>query len=178
MMKNTQLPRCYSSEITALCHAVSEKVMSVESTAKSVSVEVAEIAAMRPALVRAKYEQLFGTAPGELGTSFLRARIAYAVQEARTGLHLTASEIAALEHIATFEPLINPDKRPLAKAKTYRAGKTWTRVYRGVRHAIRADGRGRFVYEGDGLTYASPTAVARHITGTHISGKAFFGITD
>lgn len=116
--------------------------------------------------------------PGELGTSLLRARVAYAVQEARTGLHLTASETAALVYIAKSDPIINPGIRPVAKAKTYRAGKTWTRVYRGVRHAIRADGRGRFIYDGDGETYASPTAIARRITGTHISGRAFFGIND
>lgn len=173
---------CYSQSITASCPPVTGEgpMPKAERKADEVTVaeEVAEIAAMPPETIRERYRQLFGVSPGELGTSFLRRRVACAVQEARSGLHLTPSEKAALERIAKFDPLINPGLRPVAKAKTYRAGKTWTRVYRGVRHAIRADGHGRFIYEGDGETYASPTAIARRITGTHISGRAFFGIND
>lgn len=177
-----QIPTGYCPPITASCDPASEKwpVVQAERNTGDVTVgeEVAEIAKADSETIRERYRQLFGVSPGELGTSLLRARVAYAVQEARTGLHLTVSETAALEHIAKSDPIINPGIRTVAKAKTYRAGKTWTRVYRGVRHAIRADGRGRFIYDGDGETYASPTAIARRITGTHISGRAFFGIND
>lgn len=175
-------PTGYYPPITASCDPVTEKrpVVQAERNTGDVTVgeEVAEIAKADSETIRERYRQLFGVSPGELGTSLLRARVAYAIQEARTGLHLTVSETAALEHIAKSDPIINPGIRTVAKAKTYRAGKTWTRVYRGVRHAIRADGRGRFIYDGDGETYASPTAFARRITGTHISGRAFFGIND
>ena len=129
-----QIPTGYCPPITASCDPVSEKwpVVQAERNTGDVTVgeEVAEIAKASPETIRERYRQLFGVSPGELGTSLLRARVAYAVQEARTGLHLTASETAALVYIAKSDPIINPSIRPVAKAKTYRAGKTWTRVYR------------------------------------------------
>ena len=123
-----KIPTGYCPAITASCDPVTEKrpVVQAERNTGDVTVgeEVAEIAKADSETIRERYRQLFGVPPGELGTSLLRARVAYAVQEARTGLHLTVSETAALEHIAKSDPIINPGIRTVAKAKTYRAGKT------------------------------------------------------
>ena len=42
-------------------------------------------------------------------------------------------------------------------------------------HRVTVNAHGQFEYEGQG--FKSLTAVARHITGTHWSGPAFFGLT-
>lgn len=138
--------------------------------------EVADIAAMDGNALREKYRHLLGTEPGGLSETFMRQRMSFLVQSLRTGVSLTPTERGLLETIAKRDPALNPSARPLPKAKTYRNGKTWSRVYKGVKHVVTVDAFGRYVYQQDGQTYSSPTAIARMITGTHCSGRKFFGI--
>ncbi len=147
----------------------------MEETVKS---EVAEIAAMDAKGLREKYRSLLGRHAGKLSEAYVRSRLSFLVQGVRTGLALSDSEKGVLEAVAGIDPVLNPELRERRKAGYPRAGKTWSHIYRGVKHVIAADGNGRFVYRQDGKTYASATAVARKITGTHCSGRRFFGIED
>ena len=140
--------------------------------------EVAAIETMPNAELRQKYKTLLGLDPGALSETYMRLRLAYAIQQLRGLGSLSRSEVGVLELVASKDPVLNPNLRPVAKNRTWRKGKTWRRIYRDQLYLLTADGLGRFILNSDQQLYASPTAAARAVTGTHISGRNFWGIEE
>lgn len=172
-------PACYSHVFTASCAATypagsKENDTRQKMAERTLKDELQAIAVADEESLRERFRVLFGYS-SEMQCSLLRWRVAYAVQELHGGCSLTASERELLSVVAAKDPAVNPAARELPKPPP-RANTTWRREYKGKVYTIRADGNGHYVYEGDGKTYRSPTVVARIITGTHISGRAFFGM--
>ena len=128
--------------------------------------------------LRHRYRNLLGLDPGGLSETYMRMRLCFAIQQLRLGGGLNQSELGILEMIASKDPVLHPNLRPVPTNRKWRKGKTWRRFYKGESYLLTADGMGRFVLNSDNQVYASPTAAARAITGTHISGRSFWGIEE
>ena len=179
-MKNNQIPRCYSPGITASCVTTSpERKMASEygeTMDERIKRELDLIDKLDLEVLRERYKALTGRDADDLGPKFIRRRLAYAAQAAITGCDLTDAERGILMSIASHDPSVNESARPIAKRKLESAKALYVKVYKGVKHSIRPDGRGNYIYLNDGQTYASPTTVARMITNTHCNGRVFFGM--
>lgn len=128
-------------------------------------------------ILRERYRELVCPRVDEqdLGRKFMLHRVAHAVQAAALG-GLSESELNLLAFLATKDWRCNPKvKRPGATEKQPRAGTSFVRVYKGKEYKLEVDALGRYIYEG--VAYKSPTTVARMITGSHINGKTWWGIT-
>jgi hypothetical protein len=136
---------------------------------------LAQLAALKdmptPAL-KAKWRDLFESAPPPYNRRFLESRLAYRIQELAYG-GLKPETVARLRalgeeldggNISVRKQRVDP--RPIA-------GTRLIRQWQGVEHTVtvRADD-----YDYVGRPYKSLSAVARHITGTRWNGWVFFGL--
>lgn len=126
--------------------------------------------------LRARYKGITGREPGELGRTFMTRRVAYAAQVELTRQDLTPTDRGILMAIANHDPAVNPKCRPTERRKLETSRASFVKVYKGVRHIIKPDGEGHYIYVNDGRTYASPTTIARMITQSHVNGRVFFGM--
>lgn len=112
-----------------------------------------------------RWEQLHNSpAPDGLSTSLLRRGVIYEFQAKHYG-GLAPAYRKVLLQVAT-----NKTGTPPASA---RAGARLVREWNGIAHIVDVI-QGGFRYKEK--TYASLTAIAKEITGTHWSGPRFFGI--
>lgn len=125
------------------------------------------------ALLRKRYQEYFHADPGALPDSFLRGRIAYHFQRMSYG-GLTEVEQKILLGRGRKDTKVNPAARPVTASTS--ANAVYERLYKGETIRLEVLGDHRFACRGK--VFNSPTAAAVYVTGTHISGKAFFGITD
>lgn len=141
---------------------------------KTVLKQIDELNRMSIIQLRKRWIDLFGPdpGPGTLGRQYLVRRLAYRVQELAYG-GLSQEARKCLQAVA--------DGRPIPVSKHRKRGKvnlaTGTRLLRewhGERYEVVVKDDG---FRYDGKTYRSLSAVARAITGSHISGNHFFGIT-
>ncbi len=160
----------------------------------NIQAELAAMDAMTPTQLREKYQQVFGEPTRSGNRRFMVKRIAWRLQaEAEGGLpervRRKALEIARDGDLRTTVPR-NPRiprtlslagegqtvdrSAPAARRALPAPGSQLTRVYKGrtVVVTVLADG-----FEHAGKRYRSLSAAARAITGTHVSGHAFFGLT-
>lgn len=127
---------------------------------------------MSLAQLQTRFEDLFGFPCGQTTARNLRLRLAHRIQEIYLG-GLEPGDIAILDNIADKDPLANLQRAP-AKRLSNTEGARFLREWRGVTHEVIVLGNGKFEYNGE--VFKSLTAVAGKITGTHWSGKAFFGV--
>ena len=165
-MKNSEIPRFYSSEITALCPSKGE----AEKMTDKVRMEVARIGALDHETLLEEYRRRFSPALS-FGDVFMRRRLAQAAQEDRLG-GLDANEKEMLARVYRRDPRSMPRIRPDASSPV--RGMTFTRVYKGRVVMVTAVGNKKFEYEGQ--LYDSLTACVKAITGTHFSGRKFFNV--
>jgi len=139
---------------------------------KTVLKQIDELNRMSMDQLRKRWADLLGTDPGRLGRQYLIRRLAYRIQELAYG-GLSQETRKQLKAVA--------DGRPTGVGKPRRRGKvnlsTGTRLLRewhGERYEVVVEADG---FRYDGKTYRSLSAVARAITGSHISGNHFFGLT-
>lgn len=127
--------------------------------------------------ILARFRELVGeTGATDFGKRFLRRRVAYAIQSAASGEALSESELQAIDFLATKDWRCNPSlKRVKPTDKKPMRGTFYVKRYKGKEYRMEVDSLGRFIYEGQ--PYKSATCVARMITGTHINGKTWWGIT-
>ena len=138
---------------------------------------LAQIAALAKASLpelKAQWRDLFGTEPPGINRAYLERRIAYRLQELAYGGLSDANQarLAALARTA--------DKGSSARTRTRAqdrpiAGTKLLRVWQGVEHSVTVLQTG---YDYQGRSFASLSAVARHITGSRWNGPAFFGLRD
>jgi len=126
----------------------------------------------------AEYERLHGRRPRYRSPAWMKKRIAFQLQVAAYG-GLSAPARAEIDRLASELKL--PDAAPQPRTADDdgrgpqgrpRPGQVLTREWRGkqIRVEVTADG---FVYDGE--AFGSLSAVAKRITGQHMSGPAFFG---
>jgi hypothetical protein len=130
-----------------------------------------ELNHMSMAQLRKRWTDLMGNNPGRLGRQYLIRRLAYRIQELAYG----GLSKQARKHLE-----LAGDGRINRTAKTHKYGKsilsTGTRLIRewhGQRYEVIVEVEG---FRYNGKHYRSLSAVAKAITGSHISGNHFFGI--
>ena len=137
----------------------------------SVAAEIAQLRLKYAADLKAKWRELFDTAPPPYNRKFLQSRIAYRIQELAFG-GLSKSTVERLDDLAErmtrggrrrSDPSV--DRPPV--------GTRLIREWHGVEHVVTvrvAD------FEYLGRPFRSLSAVARAITGTPWNGLVFFGL--
>jgi hypothetical protein len=163
-----------------------------------VTQQVAALARLTPKQLRQRYREVFGEDTRTGNAQWLRKRIAWRLQSLAEGdlserARQRAGELANdadlrlnpprdRERTTTPAPATLPMMVPQAEAVVAQpsddrlppTGTVLTRDYKGtaIKVTVLADG---FEYEGE--RYASLSAVAKAITGNHMNGFLFFGMT-
>jgi len=123
--------------------------------------------------LRKRWNDLLGTDPGRTGRSYLIRRLAYRIQELVYG----GLSREARRKLAAIADGANGDARKTScrcQATNLQPGTRLLRDWRGERYEVIVQEEG-FLHGGK--KYKSLSAVARAITGSHISGNRFFGLT-
>lgn len=170
---------CLPSALTEMAGgggmATSERFMeNTQMTRENENLEnrIAALEGLNREELRRRFTELYGFEAVTCSCDNLRKRIAYRLQELEYG-GLSQKTLDLLESIAAADALANLGNAP-AKRVTKARGARYVRVWNGRTYEVSALGDGRFEY--DGRIYGSLTAVAEQITGTHWSGKRFFGV--
>ena len=146
---------------------------------KPIAEEIAELRRMPVADLVVRYEEVYGQRPRVKHREHLWRRIAWKVQEQRFGglSGVAKKKLDAL--IADLGVPLVPEK-PEPKKVVHRingepqVGTALVREWRGQEILATRTDEG---WEWDGVLYRSLTAVAKAATGSHRSGRAFFGLT-
>lgn len=126
--------------------------------------------------LRDQWRALFGTdPPASYAKAQLVRRLGWRVQELRFG-GLSDRARQRLRQIADSDDLAGGKKCPPKprKRSSLSAGTRLVRQWRGVEHVVTALVDGGF--EWDGRRYRTLSAVAKAVTGQHVSGPRFFGL--
>jgi hypothetical protein len=125
--------------------------------------QLAELADLDIAELRARWASLSGRAVPRVGISMLRLAVAYEMQvKALGGLpRQVLQRLAQLSAARTVTRNIAPGMRLV-------------REWNGTVHVVTVDDKGEVLWNG--RTWRSLSEVARAITGTRWSGPAFFGL--
>lgn len=116
------------------------------------------------------WDEHFDQRPGHHQRIWLESRLAYRMQERAFG-GLKPSIRKQLENAGETGLMPKAMRRD---ANRLLPGTMLMRVFDGVEHRVLVRGPNDFEYEG--RRYTSLSALARHISGTHWSGPAFFGL--
>ncbi len=144
----------------------------------NIEAEVANMLAMKVSELREKYREVFGDDTSSRNKRWLIKRIAWRIQaNAMGGLSerakRRAAELANDADVRVLPPRSQPTIKfaPRANVSAPTAGTEITRMYKGQLLVVKVTEDG-FVFEGQ--KFKSLSAVAKHITGSHCSGQAFF----
>ena len=138
----------------------------------SVAARVAELSCLPMSELWTVWDQYFPRRPINPNRVFIESRIAYKVQEEAFG-GLSDTVRHRLETIGARHSRIKLRARP--RDINFVPGTVLLREWGDREHKVLVTAEGLFEYEGS--TFKSLTAVARQITGTHWSGPLFFGLT-
>ena len=139
---------------------------------------IAELRSMPVADLVQRYEAVYGKPPRVKHREWLWRRIAWKVQEQRFG---GLSQVARRR----IDEIVETLDLPFGKAATVRgslptkrasdpvAGTTVSRVWRGREVCATRTESG---WTCDGIEYRSLSAVAKAVSGSHVSGPAWFGL--
>src|SRR5271165_83732 len=155
-----------------------------------IGAEVAALRLLTAADLRRRFAELFGEPTHATNKTWLIRRIAWRLQALAEG-DLSERARHRAEELANDADLrMNPPRpraadmpraaepvaavAPLRDRRLPPVGSVLARLYRGqtVQVRVLADG-----FEYEGRVYASLSAVAQHITGTHCNGYLFFRLT-
>lgn len=140
------------------------------STTTSVAAQVAGLPHLSMDDLWKLWDEHFDERPGHHHRGWLESRLAYRIQERAFGALKPATR-RKLEEIG--ETGILP-RQLRHDANRLLPGTVLTRFFDDVEHRVLVRGPNDFEYQGQ--RFKSLTAIARHITGTHWSGPAFFGL--
>lgn len=127
-------------------------------------VRIAALATMKPTQIKAEWKQAHGQEPPRVAASLLARALAYDLQCAAQG--------GLAERMR--ERLAGTGAVRAAPAPKLAPGTQLVREWGGTSHHVLMEENGRCSYKGH--SFASLSAVARHITGAHWSGPRFFGV--
>ena len=140
--------------------------------------EVAKMMLMKVSELREKFREVFGEDTNTRNKRWLTKRIAWRIQANALGglserAKRRAAELANDADVRILPPRSQPTIKfaPRANVSGPAAGTEITRMYKGQQLVVSVTEDG-FVYEGQ--KFKSLSAVAKHITGSHCSGQAFF----
>ncbi len=131
--------------------------------------QIAELDRMSMGQLRQRWRDLLGSDPGSLGRQYLLRRLAYRLQELAYG-GLSQPVRDQLQAVAAGSAARHGPRVRTALSTGTRLLREW----RGRRYEVVVEAQG---FRYDGKTYRSLSAVARAITGSHLSGNRFFGLT-
>ena len=137
----------------------------------SVAARVAELSCLPMSELWTVWDQYFPRRPINPNRVFIESRIAYKVQEEAFG-GLSDTVRHRLETIGARHSRIKLRARP--RDINFVPGTVLLREWGDREHKVLVTAEGLFEYEGS--TFKSLTAVARQITGDHWSGPMFFGL--
>ena len=145
---------------------------------KSIAEEINELRAMSVAGLVERYTELHGKPPRSKNKAWLWRRCAWKVQEQRFG---GLSQVARRR----IDEIVAGMDLPFGKPSTVRGsiessrpseavtGTVLTREWRGVEiRATKVDGG----WEHEGIVYRSLSGLVKSVTGSHCSGRAWFGL--
>jgi hypothetical protein len=126
--------------------------------------QVAALAGMKPSEIKAEWHRVHGGEPPRVSTGLLARALAHDLQ------------CAVQSNLAERVRLRLAGERPVRSAATpaLAPGTQLVREWGGTSHHVLMEEKGRCSYRGK--SFASLSAVARHITGAHWSGPRFFGV--
>ena len=138
----------------------------------SVAARIAELATLPMPELWTVWDRYFQDRPQYPNRTHVESRIAYKMQEEAFG-GLAPETRKRLESIGAKHSKIKLRAKP--REFDFAPGTILLREWGEREHRVTVSATGLFEYEGQ--TFKSLTAVARHITGAHWSGPLFFGLT-
>ncbi|MGC8732750.1 MAG: DUF2924 domain-containing protein [Halothiobacillaceae bacterium] len=138
----------------------------------SVAAQIAALSSLPMAALWPVWDRYFSSRPINPNRAFIESRIAYKLQEEAFG-GLAPETRQRLEAIGAKHSKIKLRAKP--REFNFAPGTVLLREWGEREHKVLVTAGGLFEYEG--RTFKSLTAVARHITGTHWSGPLFFGLS-
>ncbi len=136
----------------------------------SLADELAALATMSPAQLRAEWRRVYRRSPPRLTPDLLARGIAYRLQE-RSGGSLPAAIVCRLDQVA--RRLASGDDPAVKPAGRLKPGTRLVRRWNGTTYSVLVTDTG-FILGDRGFT--SLSHVAEAITGAHWSGPRFFGV--
>lgn len=136
--------------------------------------QIAKLPQMSPPELRALWRELFGSLPPQVNRAYLQRRLAYRMQE----LAMDGSSASAVDNrLAALDKQSRSDRHRPKHSRYLKlaTGTKLLREYKDVEYHVTVLPNGEF--EFNGKRYKSLTKIACDITGTWISGPAFFGLT-
>ena len=138
---------------------------------RSIAAQVAALPNLPMQELWALWDRYFPRRPERPNRDFLASRIAYKLQEQAFG-GLAAETRRRLEAIGAKHSKIKLRAQP--RETSFAPGTVLLREWGEREHRVTVSAEGLFEYEG--RSFKSLTAVARHITGTQWNGPLFFGL--
>ena len=138
----------------------------------SVAARIAELASMPMSELWTVWDRYFQDRPQYPNRTHVESRIAYKMQEKAFG-GLASETKKRLEAIGAKHSQIKLRAKP--REFDFAPGTILLREWGEREHRVMVTAEGLFEHEGK--TFKSLTAVARHITGAHWSGPLFFGLS-
>ncbi len=152
----------------------------------TVEQQVILLPALSTGELRAKFAELFGEVPNTYNRPYLIRRVAWRLQALAEGglserARQRAAGLASGSELRLSSPpglAAEPRRKPVRRRRTIRRelpppGSVLSRPYRGRLFEVKVLAKS---FEYDGRVYASLSAVAKAITGTHWNGPKFFGL--
>jgi len=138
----------------------------------TIAARVAELHRLPMAELWTLWDRYFPRRPDYPNRTHVESRLAYKLQEEVFG-GLAPDTKKRLEAIGAKHSKIQVRAKP--RDRSFAPGTVLLREWGEREHQVTVNAAGLFEYEGN--TFRSLTAVARHITGAHWSGPLFFGLT-
>ncbi|MCW1924267.1 DUF2924 domain-containing protein [Luteolibacter arcticus] len=128
-----------------------------------------------------RWRKLPGKQPPPGRVDRLLRELAYRLQEDEFGRLDKNTTVSLRRHMAEFGKSLRSQRPAQAEIKTptkvvLEAGSVLTREWDGKRITVQIASPRQFVWEGQ--TFKSLSALARKITGQHLSGPLFFGLKE
>lgn len=148
----------------------------------TMAVQIRRLHDMSVGELRERYCEVFGQESRSRNKDYLLKRVAWGIQARAAGgiserAKRRAAELADEIHVRVRAPNAAP-AAPSERERDPRLpppGETITRDYKGSSHVVTVAEAG-FLYEG--RTYASLSAIAKRITGSHRNGFRFFQLEE
>lgn len=156
-------------------------------TTTTMAAEIAALRTLPTSELARRYTELYGKPPRVKHRQFLWKRIAWRMQEQRTGGLPQVARDRLEELIAEIDipiaettrtvtgRLHKPGLRAATNPDGLVVGSVLQRDWKGQRLAVRVTSTG---FEHAGVPYPSLSAVARGITGSRWNGRLFFGLVE
>jgi hypothetical protein len=133
---------------------------------RGVAARIAELETMKPTALREEWRRVHGEDPPQVAASLLARALSFDMQCAARG---GAGEKMRERLMGTGVGAVRS-----VPSATLAPGTQLVREWGGTSHHVLMEEKGRCSYKG--RSFASLSALARHITGAHWSGPRFFGV--